>query len=229
MRGATDRESADSRRFLLVSLLLHVAIGAFAVLLVHTSGRERPAERPVRVDILTADQFAALAPRAGEPARPAPPPQAPPETPPETPAETPKPAPPGMVRAQVMLSEATLADPRSRAARAALPGLSDDERMVQLCNVEAMDQVHAWRQALNPDRLVAYAMEDLRAAGPELIAEGAAIRIGGGWYNMKFRCELSPDGWKVVAFAFRLGGPIPEAVWEDHGLEAAGGDLEHHD
>lgn len=134
-----------------------------------------------------------------------------------------------MITATAMLSARTLANPLSRQAREALPTLAGAERMVQLCNIEAMEQVHAWRAEFQPDRVVAYAMEDLRASDTRLVANGAAIRIGSRWYNLIFRCELAPDQETVVAFEFQLGDSIPQTAWEDHALEPVSASLESHE
>jgi Domain of Unknown Function (DUF930) len=208
---------------------------------------DRPVEKVATVELLTSAQFAALsgvgkAGQSGDTRVPslAPPPATndPPDEPPDAPAEAlpdagPVPpgagAPGGMVTATAMLSARSLANPLSRQAREALPTLAGAERMVQLCNIEAMEQVHAWRAEYQPDRVVAYAMEDLRASDTRLVADGAAIRIGSGWYNLIFRCELAPDQKTVVAFEFQLGGLIPETAWEEHALEPVSASLESHE
>ncbi|RUW89290.1 hypothetical protein EOA35_32920, partial [Mesorhizobium sp. M8A.F.Ca.ET.023.01.1.1] len=91
------------------------------------------------VAILTPQQFEAStrpplppaeAPGAPMPAAPAP-----------APSARQSPAAPAMIRPTRMLSAKTLADPRSKQARADLEAFASDERMVQLCNLEAMDQI----------------------------------------------------------------------------------------
>lgn len=119
-----------------------------------------------------------------------------------------------------MLSGKTLADPRSREAREILAQLADDERMVQLCNMEAMDQIHHWRQDFRPDRLVAYAKADTKISGDILQAEGAAFRSEGRWYDLKFTCELAPDHATVAAFEFLVGDAVPTDEWEIYNLPA---------
>lgn len=119
-----------------------------------------------------------------------------------------------------MLSGKTLADPRSREAREILAQLADDERMVQLCSIEAMDQIHQWRQDFWPDRLVAYAKADTKISGDILQAEGAAFRSEGRWYDLKFTCELAPDHAKVAAFEFLVGDAVPTDEWEIYNLPA---------
>lgn len=124
----------------------------------------------------------------------------------------------GMVTAKEFLSAKALADPRSQQAFAALKHLASDERITQLCNVEAMAQVHQWRSDFQPDSVVAYAMADTRLSGRTLEADGGALRSRHHWYNLKFRCEVTPDMNKVVAFQFALGKEIPETEWEAHSL-----------
>ena len=72
-------------------------------------------------------------------------------------------------------------------------------------------------------------MEDLRASGTLLLADGAAIRIASLWYDLKFRCELTEDQKTVAGFAFRLGDPIPKEAWEDHALDPVSASLESHE
>ncbi len=223
------------RWWVVVSLVFHGVAAAGLLLLAGAERPHTPVEKVVTVEFLTPSQFAALSgpDEAGgggaPPAAPAPalePPEEPPDAdkaPPGTPAKG------GRIRATVLLSARALANPLSRQAREALPTLVDAERMVQLCNIEAMEQVHAWRAEFQPDRVVAYAMEDPRASDTLLLADGAAIRIASSWYNLEFRCELAADRKTVVAFEFQLGDPIPEEAWEDHALEPPSVSLESHD
>ena len=125
-----------------------------------------------------------------------------------------------MIVARTMLSGKTLADPRSRQARRDLATFADSERVVQLCNLEAMDQVQAWRSEFHPDRLVAYARADAKLAGETIEADGAAFRSGGNWYDIRFECQLSPDHAQVVAFRFEVGSPVPRKEWDELGLPA---------
>lgn len=125
---------------------------------------------------------------------------------------------PGMIVARTMLSEKKLADPRSSQARRELATFADSERIVQLCNLEAMDQVEAWRSDFHPDRLVAYARSDVKMSGEKIVADGAAFRSRGGWYDIRFKCEVTPDHTKVAAFEFQVGAPVPRKDWEELNL-----------
>lgn len=211
-------------RGLLVSLLAH-ALLVVALLLSPAAPRLLP--RPVEsvpVHLMSPQEFEAAV-------RPAPPPAPPPAQAAAPPAPERFAAQPskaaaapeasaGMVVARTMLSQKTLADPRSRQARRELATFADGERVVQLCNLEAMDQIAAWRSDFHPDRLVAYARADARLAGDRLEAAGAAFRSSGRWFDVRFDCELAPDHARVVAFRFEVGDAVPRKDWDELGLPA---------
>jgi hypothetical protein len=119
-----------------------------------------------------------------------------------------------------MLSAGTLADPRSGEARRLLATLDDTERMIQLCGLEAMEQVRAWRGTFRPTAVVAYAMAEAAVSGDRVDAGGAAFRSGGSWYAIRFRCRLRPDHASVAAFEFKVGDAVPEEKWETLNLPA---------
>jgi hypothetical protein len=178
-------------------------------------------QRRVSVDILTPQQFEAAS-------RPPPAPVSP--TVPEVPAAVPPPAAtppapqppaaPAMIRPTEMLSAKTLADPRSRQARADLATFASDERMVQLCNLEAMDQIRRWRTDYQPERVVPYATAREKITGTTIAANGAAFRSRRNWYGLKFRCQLAGDGESVVGFEFLVGDLVPREKWDELGLPA---------
>ncbi|QND61941.1 DUF930 domain-containing protein (plasmid) [Mesorhizobium huakuii] len=128
-----------------------------------------------------------------------------------------------MVRAKELFSATVLADPRSKEALVALRQLGTDDRIIQLCNVEAMEQVRIWKSDFQPDFVVAYAMADTKLSGLTLQADGAALRSKRHWYDIKFRCEVTQDLERVVAFEFSLGAEIPKNEWETHSLPVGDG------
>lgn len=203
------------------SVLLHIAL--VAMLAVMPAPKRPKREEPVSVDVLTPQQFDALseakgAPHAAEPLAAAAPPAASPAlTPSPPPAAT---APPAMIHPTEMLSAKTLADPRSRQARADLKTFASDERMVQLCNLEAMDQIRKWRADFLPERVVPYATAEEKISGTTINADGAAFRSKRNWYGLKFKCELAPDGESVIGFAFLVGDPVTREKWDELGLPA---------
>ena len=98
------------------------------------------------------------------------------------------------------------------------PTLTGDERLQQLCDLEALSQLCAWNAMLRPDRLVAYAMGEARLAGDLLSADGAAFHNDAGWWRLRYRCGLTPDHLKVASFQFAVGDAIPQSQWQAHSL-----------
>jgi hypothetical protein len=133
------------------------------------------------------------------------------------------PAAPAMIRASRVLSATALSGPADRSARRAFGKLTGEERLQQLCNLEALAQLKAWNAALGPDRLVAYAMGEARLAGDTLSADGAAFHNDAGWHRLRYRCGLTPDHLKVASFAFAVGDDIPRAAWQSHNLPTPDG------
>jgi len=133
-----------------------------------------------------------------------------------------KPKPPAgsLIPATHLYADATLADRHNRSAREAMKTLAGDERMIQLCDIEAMEQVKRASATLKPDYVIAYAMADLKLSRDEVDAEGGAFLSHQNWYSLKFRCSVSPTDGKVTAFAFLVGQPIPHAQWAAHNLTA---------
>jgi hypothetical protein len=211
-----------------VSVLLHAALLA---MLFHglDAPPETPKERSVSVDIISAAQYAAAvaathltAPTARtEVVQPAP---VPVEPPPVAPAPTPPPAevaePSGMVHATELKAAGVLAEPGSKEVRETLPLLASDERMTQLCDIEALEQIHLWKDALHPDTLVAYAMAETQVTAHTIQADGGAFRDARQWYQIKFRCEVADDFQSVTDFQFAVGDLIPESEWDAHNLTA---------
>ena len=155
-------------RTVLASLALHAALMAGAIAWRSTSSAP-PVEAEIPFEYLTPGEFEAITAPAPRPA----------ENAGAAVAGPVRAVPPVMIQATRLLSASALADPRSREARAMLPTFNGTERMVQLCNLEAMEQVHAARPDLRPERIVAYALADLSIRGATIAADGAAFRSGG--------------------------------------------------
>ena len=204
------------------SLLLHALL---VVALLFSPAAPKLMQVPdtgVAVEILTPQQFHAAVDPKPQPVAPLQPEASVPPIPEST--ALPHAAEPesasGMIVAKTMLSEKTLADPRSGQARRELATFADSERMVQLCNIEAMDQVEAWRSDFHPDRLVAYARSDVKMSGETIVADGATFRSHNSWYDIRFKCVVTPDHAKVAAFEFQVGDPVPRKDWEELNLPA---------
>lgn len=218
----------EMRIGLAASALLHSA--AILVLLTITPlPAPPPGEQVVRVTIASAPEPVEPPMRAPPPTRPAAQqaPQVPATAASPAPATEPKPEPavprPPKEQEQTVVArdfyaEAILARPQNRQAREALSTLAPVERREHICDTEAMEQLHRWRAALRPDRLIAYALQDTTIKGNTLSAPGAAFRSAHQWYALTFECSLDASD-HVVGFRFALGAPIPEDRWNDLLLE----------
>lgn len=203
-----------------VSFVLHLAVVA-ALLSISVSSLPRlPAETPLSVEVIGSREFEAMRrPVAIPPQEKAVGENATPAT--STAALPPSRAPADdMVRPSQMLSEQALATPRNRMLRHQLTRLADDEYIAQLCDLEAMEQVHLWKSALQPDRLVDYALSDPHVEQGVFVATGAAFRSGHRWYEISFRCSVDAGRRKVTGFTFRVGDPIPASEWSALNLPA---------
>ena len=143
--------------------------------------------------------------------------------PPAAPIVPPVPKPAEFLIASQFFSEKVLADPRSKRAREALRQLSGGERNLQLCDLEALEQVRRVRPAMAPDTLAPYAMAAEKVSGNSVEVKGGAFRSKRKWYNIQFKCELDAGSGKVASFAFLVGDAIPEGQWQDHNLVADDG------
>ncbi|EJC80428.1 protein of unknown function (DUF930) [Rhizobium leguminosarum bv. trifolii WSM2297] len=126
----------------------------------------------------------------------------------------PAPKPTEFVAASRLFSDKVLADPRSRGAREALRSLAGSERNLQLCDLEALEQVRRAR----PDMLAPYAMAPEKVSGNSVEVRGGAFSSKGKWYNIQFKCALDAGSGKIVSFASLVGNAIPEAEWQAHDL-----------
>lgn len=203
-----------------VSILLHAPVIALVVFL--PAPRHPAVTRPPAIEVTliarppeAAPPPAAPLPAPGAPDAPAMPEPTAPPPPPETAAPPPD---NGVVRPKVMLSASVMAMPQNRQAREALANLVEEEQVIQLCGVEAMEQIAAWDPSYQPLQVEAYAMADTRIDGTTLTAEGGAFLSGNAWYNVSFTCELTEDLSTVTGFSFRVGEEIPRSEWDAHYL-----------
>lgn len=136
------------------------------------------------------------------------------------------PGPPELTQATRLFSGKTLASPRSRQARKMLATLSGSERNLQLCNLEALEQVNRSRPGSAADLVAPYAMKPEKVRGNSIEVDGGAFRSKRSWFNIRFRCEVDPAGQTVIAFAFAIGDAIPRDVWQEYNLVADDGEAD---
>jgi hypothetical protein len=130
---------------------------------------------------------------------------------------------PAMIKATRMLSDAMLSDPRSRGVTQALAQMNVEDRAAQICSLEAMGQIANNDHSFSPELVSSYAMSQLKFQASVVVAEGAAFQSGGIWYNLAFRCQISPDRSRVQSFEFAIGDPIPRSKWSSLNLTSSHG------
>ena len=191
------------------SVGVHALLIALIPLLAVSRAVAPPSPVPIEIELISAADFDAAT--------------APPETPvlaapqPETePAETAPPSESGPIEATQFFAGKVLAEDKRIAA--ALPTLGNDERVIQLCNIEALEQIKAAKPEFAPDTLVAYAFGDMNLVAGILTAPGGAFRSRRRWWNVSLKCAVAADFLAVTAFEFTLGDEVPRDAWDAHDL-----------
>ena len=96
--------------------------------------------------------------------------------------------------------------------------LDPTERLLQVCDLEAMRRIGGRRTAISPDRAVVGAVSAPTINGDSAQGSGGALRSKGRWYHFTFTCRTAPDHMRVLSFEYELGGEIPEQKWSQFGL-----------
>lgn len=207
----------------LASLLLHSTLLALLLIGQLAPALKPPAITSVSVDLISPAQFAALTtpasppPQVDSPAMTAEPtPSATPNAPPAAPAAPAN----GTFRATEFYAARLLAEPASAQLRQGMRTLAASEQAVQLCDIEAMEQIRRARPDFDPDMVVPYAMGETATSDGAFIAEGGAFRSRREWYEVSFRCSPAADLSHVEAFEFTVGEEIPHELWDAHFLTA---------
>lgn len=89
-------------------------------------------------------------------------------------------------------------------------------RVEQRCNERAGSDVSRENNALQVDRVIAYAFAETQVNGTEVVAPGAIARSRGKWYRLSFRCKTTEDGLGIVSFHHELGPEVPD--WDQSKL-----------
>jgi hypothetical protein len=200
-----------------VSAALHGLV-FLAVLSAATPSADAPhPDRVIQVETASPQQFdAILHPPPPPPAveKPAARSQTPSGAAPPPPAPGPRP----WRRAAQMLSAAALVDPRNKSIAPKLAHVEPKTAREQICDLEAILQIGRIEADFAPDAVVAYAMAETRSSADLIVADGAAFRSRGRWYNLKFKCRISERLQRVLAFEFAVGEAVPRADWSAHAL-----------
>ncbi|MDR3470316.1 MAG: DUF930 domain-containing protein [Devosia sp.] len=130
----------------------------------------------------------------------------------------------GVIHPTHLLAGGLLKEAASRQVRKTLPTLAPSERVTQLCNIEATEQIRAAYPSSFPDTVAASAFGDTAVTGLTIEAPAAAYRSRQQWYAVSFTCTVAPDYQSVVDFRFRIGAAIPKDQWASHNLLAEDAD-----
>ncbi|PVB60740.1 DUF930 domain-containing protein [Labrenzia sp. 011] len=141
-----------------------------------------------------------------------------PGEPPATGAPREEPSESGWVVASGFYAGDVLSDPRSAQARQALTSVTGDDRIDQLCALEAMEQVRHSRPGFRPTRVMPHARRNSFRKDNLLLAPAGALRSNRIWYEIAYRCRLDAGGTAIIGFEYALGPPIVRTLWDELGL-----------
>jgi hypothetical protein len=98
--------------------------------------------------------------------------------------------------------------------------LAPAERLEQLCDYTAMQQIRKEHKSFRPDRVVAGAGADpqIQERTHTVVAKSAAFRSRKKWYALTYSCTAAADHMAVTSFSYSLGEEIPESKWASYGL-----------
>lgn len=82
-----------------------------------------------------------------------------------------------------------------------------------------MVHVNAWNRHFEPERVIAYALENPTFEREVDGATAAAMPSKGRWCRPAFKCTLDADLDRVIGFKFFLGVVIPSEEWPSYGLD----------
>lgn len=228
--GGSGSTAAHNRWTLFASLAGHSLLLLALGILTSVQPIETPPLQSIDVQIVSEPQNAAVpqAPTASPvqvgAAKPTTdatslPPIAAPTTAPATPREE---APSdGMSHPTHLLAEAYIREPASAEIRKNMPRLAPSERVTQMCNIEAGQQIQAANPKILVDTVHASALADTTVDGLTITAPQAAYRSKKQWYAVSFVCTVSADFKGVIDFKFKVGDAVPRNLWDAHYLNSA--------
>lgn len=119
------------------------------------------------------------------------------------------------VEAKELFSAKSIADPRVKQAMGQLPV---KKRILQLCSIEALEQIRNQRPEDFPDMLVPFGPSGGFIGKDQIDASGGAYRSKGDWHDVNFKCKVNLDTVEVVSFSYAIGGIVPKASWQQRRL-----------
>ncbi|WP_176038234.1 DUF930 domain-containing protein [Brucella tritici] len=124
-------------------------------------------------------------------------------------ADAPKPATPAkkLTRAREIYSKDAMSDPR---VKQALGKLAPNDRIIQICGIEALEQVRRHQPGAFPDML---AREGGSVSATGLTVSDGAFRSKRKWYAIDFTCKVDAETMVIDTFSYNIGRAIPEGEW----------------
>lgn len=119
------------------------------------------------------------------------------------------------VEAEELFSAKSIADPRVKQAMGQLPV---KKRILQLCSIEALEQIRHQRPKDFPDMLVPFGPSGGFIGKEQIDASGGAYRSKGNWYDVNFKCKVDLETIEVVSFSYAIGDIVPEMAWKSRKL-----------
>ncbi|QRY66069.1 DUF930 domain-containing protein (plasmid) [Ensifer sp. PDNC004] len=126
-----------------------------------------------------------------------------------------KPVPSTLTEAKELYSAKSIADPR---VKQALINLPVKRRILQLCNLEALEQIRSQRPDTPPEGLVPFGPKGGFIAKNRMDASGGAYQNKSNWYDVDFNCVVNEDATEVTSFSIAIGGEVPKAAWKERRL-----------
>ena len=99
-----------------------------------------------------------------------------------------------------------------------LSKLGPDERLVQVCDLAAMQRIRKDQPDYKPDRVVADAVRPTVIEKNTVVASGGAFRSNRKWYVLSYNCTAMDGDMKADKFEYKVGAEIPENKWAAYGL-----------
>ncbi len=119
---------------------------------------------------------------------------------------------PELKKAKEIHSKNMLSDPRVKQAISKLPM---KDRMVQVCSIEALEQIRRQKAGAFPDILAPIGSE---TQGTRFEVKNGAFRSQGKWYEVRFQCQVNADAMSIQEFRYNIGQAIPESEWQARDL-----------
>lgn len=96
--------------------------------------------------------------------------------------------------------------------------LGPDERLVQVCDLAAMQRIRMDQPDYKPDRVVADAVKPTVIDKNTVLASGGAFRSKKKWYALSYSCTAVDGDMKADKFEYKVGAEIPANQWTGYGL-----------